>query len=515
MATKMAPVVKRVSSERFGSSLSCFDPPDGGLILRGVFRNRRLPEGRPPASPLDDRPRWSLGARRLLSSIGSVCLVSLVHLAAEESPLTDRVSFSRDLAPILSAKCLTCHSSEKAKGGYRLHTFAAALQPGKSKQIPVRAGEPEQSELFLRLISPDEDDRMPQESDPLAPEQVALFRRWIVEGAVLDHGATNSPLALLMPPPPHPAPPAVYARPVPVLALAWNAQGTELASGGYHDIFVSNREGALLRRITNVTERVHALAFTAADRQLLVAGGSPGRSGEAVLYESSTGERLAVLARSSDAMLCLALDSAGRIAAVGGADNAIRLIDLERRAELRTIQQHADWVLGLAFSADGTKLASASRDRTARVYDVATGELESTYVGHGGPVFAVAFADTNRVASAGRERSVHLWKVADGKREHEIGGFSSPVLKLQILDGQMFSIAGAELFAHKLEDRSLVRKLTAEGPLFSFAIDPAARGVAAGSASGKITFWEWEDGRQIQSFQPAPMRIADSASAAK
>lgn len=440
-------------------------------------------------------------------------MVALVHSAAQESSLTHRVSFARDLAPILSAQCLTCHSSEKAKGGYRLHTFAALLQPGKSRQIPVRAGEPEQSELFLRLISTDDDDRMPQEADPLAPEQVALFRRWIAEGAVLDRGATNSPLALLMPPPPHPAPPAVYARPVPVLALAWNSKGSALASGGYHEVFVSNREGGLLRRITNVTERVHALAFTAEDRQLLVAGGSPGRSGEAALYEASTGEQLALLARSSDSIICLALDPAGRIAAVGGADNAIRLIDLETRTELRTIQQHADWVLGLAFSSDGTRLASASRDRTARVYEVATGELESTYVGQGGPVFAVAFAGTNRVASAGRERSVHLWKVADGKREHEIGGFGSPVLKLQIHDGQMFSIAGTELFAHKLEDRSLIRKVAADGPLFSFAIDPATRWAAAGSAAGRITLWDGGDDRQAGSFHAAPMRIADAAAA--
>ena len=59
--------------------------------------------------------------------------------------------FSRDIAPILVSECLTCHSAEKAKGGYRVHTYTAVLQPGKSKQPAIIPGEPDDSELFAFL----------------------------------------------------------------------------------------------------------------------------------------------------------------------------------------------------------------------------------------------------------------------------------------------------------------------------------------------------------------------------
>src|SRR5688500_16420729 len=117
-------------------------------------------------------------------------MVSIAAFAAD---------FTRDIAPILISECLACHCSEKAKGGYRVHTYAAVLEPGKSNQPAVVSGKPEGSELFKRLVTHDEDDRMPQDDDPLTAEQIEIFRNWIADGASLDRGETNSPLASLVP----------------------------------------------------------------------------------------------------------------------------------------------------------------------------------------------------------------------------------------------------------------------------------------------------------------------------
>src|SRR5262245_19871545 len=106
---------------------------------------------------------------------------------AAENPL-----FSRDIAPILEAKCSSCHSAEKAKGGYRLHTFEALLQQGKSKKPSVVPGKPEESEVFRRITATHEDDRMPQKDEALPSSQIELFRAWIVAGAKLDHGEPSA-----------------------------------------------------------------------------------------------------------------------------------------------------------------------------------------------------------------------------------------------------------------------------------------------------------------------------------
>ncbi|MGZ8941095.1 MAG: c-type cytochrome domain-containing protein, partial [Limisphaerales bacterium] len=159
-------------------------------------------------------------------------LILVLYLASLAIHAAD---FSRDIAPILISECLTCHSSEKAKGGYRVHNHAAVLQPGKSKEPAVVPNNPDASELFKRLVTHDEDDRMPQDDDPLTTNQIALVREWISAGAILDRGETNSSLALLLPRATHPAPPATYPRPVPILALAFSPDGQQLAVSGYHE----------------------------------------------------------------------------------------------------------------------------------------------------------------------------------------------------------------------------------------------------------------------------------------
>ena len=90
---------------------------------------------------------------------------------------------------------------------------------------------------------------------------------------------------------------------------------------------------------------------------------------------------------------------------------------ISRAAPTRApIEDHADWVMGIAWNPDGTQLASASRDKTSKVFDVKTGESLATYAGHADTVFAVAFAaDGKSVYSAGGDKRIHAWTAATGK----------------------------------------------------------------------------------------------------
>ena len=72
--------------------------------------------------------------------------------------------------------------------------------------------------------------------------------------------------------------------------------------------------------------------------------------------------------------LCLAVAADGKRLAAGGCDRAVRVWDLSdglAKAKLeQTIENHADWVLGVTLSADGKYLATAARDKTAKVWDL-------------------------------------------------------------------------------------------------------------------------------------------------
>jgi WD40 repeat protein len=413
--------------------------------------------------------------------------------------------FSRDIAPILLSECLTCHSAEKAKGGYRLHTYASVLQPGKSKAPSVVPGKPDDSELFKRLVTHDEDDRMPQDDDPLTTNQIALVREWITAGATLDRGETNSPLALLLPRPNHPAPPEFYPRALPIIALAFNPAGDQLAVSGYHEVTFWTLDGHLQSRLTNAPARIHAIAFPPKTNLLAIAGGKPGRSGEISIFENHT--FLTNLVQHSDELLTVAFSADGTHLAVGGSDQAIHIFQIDTWEKIVTIQQHADWVTSVNFDSSGDKIVSASRDRTARIYDATTGELETTYTGHSAALNTAVFLDKERVASAGRDKSIHLWELKDGKKQNEISGAEDSITALLASDEFLFAAsADHKVRQYKIADRKLVRTYDAESPIFSIAFHPASGKLAAGAYNGAIKLWNTKDGALISTFIAAPLR---------
>jgi hypothetical protein len=95
----------------------------------------------------------------------------------------DEVSFSRDVRPILNQNCVLCHGGVRQKNGVSFIFREEALGVGKSGRRTIVPGKPDASELIARVTSKDPDRRMPYHGPPLAPQQIALLRRWIKEGA--------------------------------------------------------------------------------------------------------------------------------------------------------------------------------------------------------------------------------------------------------------------------------------------------------------------------------------------
>lgn len=127
------------------------------------------------------------------SFIFAISFVSLVQLPAEE-----KVRFNRDIRPIMSDTCFHCHGFDKSarKGGLRLDIREEALKPGKSDEIPIVPGKPDESEIIKRIFTADEDDRMPPDEahKTLTPKQKDMFKRWVAEGAVYEAHWAYTPL---------------------------------------------------------------------------------------------------------------------------------------------------------------------------------------------------------------------------------------------------------------------------------------------------------------------------------
>ena len=98
-----------------------------------------------------------------------------------------RVDFNRQIRPILSEHCFTCHGPDegKRKAGLRLDRQEDAFQKLKSGHHALVAGKPEASGLVERILTKDPDEIMPppQHGKPLTQAQIELLQQWVRQGA--------------------------------------------------------------------------------------------------------------------------------------------------------------------------------------------------------------------------------------------------------------------------------------------------------------------------------------------
>ncbi len=116
----------------------------------------------------------------------SLMVFALLMTMALQTPAAERLSFDRDIRPILSDKCYACHGPDPAQrqAELRLDTKEGAFSAPSGYPIIV-PGEPENSELVARITHADVEQRMPPQSSNRQPtqEQIDTLIRWIAEGA--------------------------------------------------------------------------------------------------------------------------------------------------------------------------------------------------------------------------------------------------------------------------------------------------------------------------------------------
>ncbi len=129
----------------------------------------------------------------------------------------------------------------------------------------------------------------------------------------------------------------------------------------------------------------------------------------------------------------------GKTLASASIDRTVRLWDVATRSEIATLKGHEGDVNSVAYAPDGKTLASASDDRTVSLWDVATRREIATLKGHEGYVYSVAYApDGKTLASASNDRTVRLWDVATRREIATLKGHKRSVFSVAYApDGKM------------------------------------------------------------------------------
>jgi hypothetical protein len=104
-----------------------------------------------------------------------------------------KISFDRDIRPILETSCLRCHGPEKPKSHFRLDNRDAALKGGNENDDDIVPGDSSKSMLphYVARLVPDFEMPPAGKGDPLTHQQIGLLRAWIDQGA--SWTTTNQP----------------------------------------------------------------------------------------------------------------------------------------------------------------------------------------------------------------------------------------------------------------------------------------------------------------------------------
>jgi WD40 repeat protein/tetratricopeptide (TPR) repeat protein len=291
--------------------------------------------------------------------------------------------------------------------------------------------------------------------------------------------------------------------------VAFSADGRYLTVPGPNGSTVAVLDGgrgplALTLRGRHETGPFTAVAFSPDGR--LLAGGHT----RASLWDAATGEELDPLPPFPNSILTLAFSPDSRLlAAVTFVKSRpkeageVKVWDVAGRQEVLTFREHTAVIRDVAFSPDGRRIASASDDRTVKVWDPRTGKVEWSQESAKAGFTSVAFSpDDTRVAAAGSDRRIRVWEAAGGREVAVCGPLRRGDFGQVIFspDGKYLVASSDKVTVWDPATGREVRALEGSPDIANkVAFSPDGKLLAA-AGNNAVVVWGFASGREVLSY---------------
>jgi len=148
-----------------------------------------------------------------------------------------------------------------------------------------------------------------------------------------------------------------------------------------------------------------------------------GYDGKVIVWDVDKRAPKATLDKQQGWVRASAVSADGKLLATGGEDGTVVVWNLEGEVkEAKSLKAHDTAVYSLAFSPDGKTLATASTDKTAKLFDWNSDAEPKTLEGHEDAVWCVRYSpDGKQLATCGADRKIKLWST-DGKEQGTLEG---------------------------------------------------------------------------------------------
>jgi dipeptidyl aminopeptidase/acylaminoacyl peptidase len=155
---------------------------------------------------------------------------------------------------------------------------------------------------------------------------------------------------------------------------------------------------------------------------------------------------------------------------------------------------HTSWVLSVAFSPDGKRLATGAGDHTAKIWDLDSGKAALTLEGHTSRVMSVAFSpDGKRLATGAEDYTAKIWDLDSGKAALALEGHTNSVTSVAFSpDGKRLATGSWDNTAKIWDLDSGKAALTLEGrtsSVTSVAFSPDGKRLATGASDNTAKIW--------------------------